>query len=319
MSESESSTKFGGVFQNKSDQSKVGNPSAATKQTKKKKHIRLPSVSFPKDWRFQNYKAADGSRPRTDAVGMRLASSAAVPPIESEKPRHTRRRLPFRKRKATEKPGLHLAAQHFLPEESNEELKSNKVTFETAIEVLDGSEKGNEENVASVRSEDEEKEAFLALLADAVPKELVSDVTTNIQDPADIFSPETYPDVNCLAIIPNPEGYSDLVAVKTVPITGLAFNSVNTARSAVISSISQFEIRLFVRDFSLAKLVGLWSVIVSTAGDSFRQLLLYFVSPLIKRYPQCFKIQVKKRKRRSKCEGEAKVHTTQVQSITNEY
>ena len=309
MSEGTSS-RFGGVFQKKSDQRKADNPAT----TKKKKHRRLPSVRFPKDWKFHNYKADDGHRPSTEADepdGMQ-PSLKAVAPIEIEKPRKTRRRLPFGKSKAIEKPGLHSAAQCFLPEGSNAAPKPNKVQFETAIDILGCSEKGNEQIVESVRSEEEDKEAFLVLLADAVPKELVSDVTTNIQEPAGMFSQETLPDVNSAFVvtIPNPEGYSDLVAEKTSPIMGLAFNSLNRARVAAISSISQFEIHLSVRDFSLAKLIGLWSFIVSQASNSFRQLLLYFVSSLIKRYPQCFNLQVKKRKRLSKREEESKVHTT---------
>lgn len=308
MSEGASS-KFGGIFQKKGDQRKVDNPAT----TKKKKHRRLPSVRLPKDWKFHNYKADDGNRPSTEpdeADGLQPALKA-VAPIEIEKPRKTRLRLPFGKSKAIEKPGLHSAAQCFLPEGSDAAPKPNKVQFETAIDIIGCSENGNEQIVESVRSEEEEKEAFLVLLADAVPKELVSDVTSNIQEPAGMFSQETLPDVNSLVVtIPNPEGYSDLAAEKTSPIMGLPFNSLNRARVAAISSISQFEIRLSARDFSLAKLIGLWSFIVSQASNGFRQLLLYFVSSLIKRYPQCFNLQVTKRKRLSKREEESKVHTT---------
>ena len=308
------SPKFGGVLKKKRDQRKADDPAT----TKKKKHRRLPSVRFPKDWKFHNYKADDGNRPGTETAD----ESDGIPPvapIEIEKPRKTRRRLPFGKSKAIEKPGVHSAAQCFLPEGSNATPKSNKVTFETAIDFTGCSKDGNELIVESVRSVEEEKEAFLVLLKDAVPKDVISDVTTNIQEPAGMFSQETFPDVNSLVVtIPNPEEYSDLVAEKTSPIMGLAFNSLNRARVAAFSSFSHFEICLSVRDFSPAKLIRLWSFIVSKASDAFRQLLLYFVSSLIKRYPQCFNIQVKKRKRLSKPEEESKVHTTHTESISNE-
>ena len=288
MSESATS-KIGGMFKKK------WNPTAE----KKKKHKREPSVTLTKAWSHNKCEADDLNR-LTEADGEQITSNAATA-NPKEKSKNTRRRLPFGKPKSMKMRALNSpedATHEIFPEEalveSYEVEKTNEVKGEEENEIAERSEKGNQQNIQSGRPEDEEKDTFPELITEVVAVDLVPDIQ---EHDVPTLSPESCQDENT-PTIPNPEGYSDHEK-QISPLKELVFNE-NRDHVEAISSNSQCRISLYAYDFSFGKLIGLWSFVLGQASDCTKQLLLYFISSLIKRYPHCFKLQVKKIRRRSK-------------------
>lgn len=249
--------------------------------TKKKKHKKRPSVT----------SETECSQPETEVDGNQGASDDKVP-NEKEKPRSMRRRLPFGRQKSLEKHKLKPGAKGKVPEETAmdgaDAEPTNPVKFET-----DG------QNIQS-GSENEDKETLLSEIAETVPADQVSEIASKIEERASMLSHETYPDG-----IPNPEGQIALEKkMSLIPIT--------------ISSNFQWEICLYVYDYSLRMLMGAWSFVVSRASDVTEQLLLYFFSALVKRYPHSFKLQVKKKKRQRENALENEGQTAQAKTVATE-
>ena len=290
-------SKFSGIFQKKSEEEKVDNAAA----TKKKKHKKQPSVTLETDF-----------SPEIEADWKQGALDVMIP-SEKEKPRSIRRRLPFGKpqirKKHKLKPGAKGKAQEETAMDFDAELKGSTVKFEM------------EEHTIESSSEGESKEVLIIQIAEAIPAEPVSEIASKIEESGTMLSHETYSDESPLKIqIPNPEGYVAFEEkISLSPMTEI----VDRARDIAISSNFKFQwgICLYVCVYSLHMLVDLWSVFFTRASDATKQLLLYFISSLIKRYPQCFKQLAKterKKKRRSKNALEDKVQTAQAQSVANE-
>ena len=273
-------SKLSGIFQKKSEEEKVDNTAA----TKKKKHKKKPSLTSETD-----------CSPEIEVDGKQGASDVKVP-NEKEKPRSIRRRLPFGRQKSLEKhkPGAKGKVQEEAAMDADSEPKSPVKLLET-----DG------QNIQS-GSENEDKETLLSQIAEAIPADQVSEIASKIEEGANMLSHETCSDESPLKIqIPNPEGQVS-VDKKTslIPIA--------------ISSNFQWEICLYVYDYSLRMLMGMWSYVFSRASDATKQLFLYFISALVKRYPHCFKLQVKKKKRRRNNVLEDEGQTAQAKTVANE-
>ena len=130
------------------------------------------------------------------------------------------------------------------------------------------------------------------------PQDLIPDVASETQKNAGISTPDTCPDENP-AIVPNPEEEPSGFEDKISPLKELMFNEERASQVDAITSKFHCEVCLYIYDFSIGSLIGVWSFVVGLARDAMKQVLLYFILSLIKQYPHCFKVQVKKGKRRS--------------------
>ena len=174
---------------------------------------------------------------------------------------------------------------------SNEE-SSTEDGNKRKIETAEWKGEGDEKNIQNARSEIETKEALAVIIAEFVPQDLTQSVASECQE-----SPDTCLDEDTV-IIPYPEGHNDQDEM------GPSKEIECDEKQAHVNEISSN----FQRSFSLGNLIGLWRLVVSRASDATRQLLFCFVSFLIKRYPQCFK--VKKGKRQKNAQKEVMLSAT---------
>lgn len=312
MAESNSSRNLVGLFQKKSEKRKEENPNV----DKKKKHKRRYSVRLIKAWKFDKVESEiDPSR--TEGNGARNTVDTKVS-YEKEKPKNTRRRLSFRKPRASGQKEMNLnssedtteviqdeeAPPQSLP--TNELLKSNEHQGDSEQIDWELEDDGEEElscqadTVPEVLPEDEVKEVLLEMTAEVgvSPQDLIPDIASETQKNAGIPTPDTCPDENP-AIVSNPEEEPSGFEDKISPLKELMFNVERESQVDAISSKFHFEVCLYVYDFSIGSLIGVWSFVVGLARDAMKQVLLYFTLSLIKQYPHCFKVQVKKGKSRS--------------------
>lgn len=310
MAESNSSRNLVGLFQKKSEKRKEDDPNV----DKKKKHKRRYSVRLIKAWKFDKVESEiDPSRTGTEGNGARNTVDTKAS-FEKEKPKNTRRRLSFGKPRALGQKKLNssqdtteVVQDEEAPLQStsaNEVWKSNEHQSDSEqIEIRELEDDGEEElscqgdTVSEVPPEDEVKEVLLEMAAEigVSPQDLIPDVASETQKNAGISTPDTCPDENP-AIVPNPEeepsGFED-------KISPLMFNEERASQVDAITSQFHCEVCLYIYDFSIGSLIGVWSFVVGLARDAMKQVLLYFILSLIKQYPHCFKVQVKKGKRRS--------------------
>lgn len=306
MAESNSSRNLVGLFQKKSEKRKEDNPNV----DKKKKHKRRYSVRLIKAWKFDKVESEiDPSRTGTEGnAGRNTVDTKAS--YEKEKPKNTRRRLPFGKPRALGQKELsssedttEVVQDEEAPLQSmptNELWKSNEHQSDSEqIEIRELEDDGEEElscqgdTVPEIPPEVEVKEVLLEMAAEigVSPQDLIPDVASEMQKNAGISTPDTCLDENP-AIISNIED-------KLSPLKELMFNEEQASQVDAISSKFHCEVCLYVYDFSIGSLIGVWSFIVGLARHAMKQVLLYFILSLIKQYPHCFKVQVKKGKRRS--------------------
>ena len=237
--------------------------------------------------------------------------------FEKEKPKNTRRRLSFGKPRALGQKKLNssqdtteVVQDEEAPLQStsaNEVWKSNEHQSDSEqIEIRELEDDGEEElscqgdTVSEVPPEDEVKEVLLEMDAEigVSPQDLIPDVASETQKNAGISTPDTCPDENP-AIVPNPEEEPSGFEDKISPLKELMFNEERASQVDAITSKFHCEVCLYIYDFSIGSLIGVWSFVVGLARDAMKQVLLYFILSLIKQYPHCFKVQVKKGKRRS--------------------
>lgn len=306
MAESNSSRNLVGLFQKKSKKRKEDNPNV----DKKKKHKRRYSVRLIKAWKFDKVESEiDPSRTGTEGnAGRNTVDTKAS--YEKEKPKNTRRRLPFGKPRALGQKELsssedttEVVQDEEAPLQSmptNELWKLNEHQSDSEqIEIRELEDDGEEElscqgdTVPEIPPEVEVKEVLLEMAAEigVSPQDLIPDVASEMQKNAGISTPDTCLDENP-AIISNIED-------KLSPLKELMFNEEQASQVDAISSKFHCEVCLYVYDFSIGSLIGVWSFVVGLARHAMKQVLLYFILSLIKQYPHCFKVQVKKGKRRS--------------------
>ena len=309
MAESNSSRNLVGLFQKKSEKRKEDDPNV----DKKKKHKRRYSVRLIKAWKFDKVESEiDPSRTGTEGNGARNTVDTKAS-FEKEKPKNTRRRLSFGKPRALGQKKLNssqdtteVVQDEEAPLQStsaNEVWKSNEHQSDSEqIEIRELEDDGEEELSCQgdTVSEDEVKEVLLEMAAEigVSPQDLIPDVASETQKNAGISTPDTCPDENP-AIVPNPEEEPSGFEDKISPLKELMFNEERASQVDAICSKFHCEVCLYVYDFSIGSLIGVWSFVVGLARDAMKQVLLYFILSLIKQYPHCFKVQVKKGKRRS--------------------
>ena len=134
---------------------------------------------------------------------------------------------------------------------------------------------------------------------------------TIIDVPEDVGS-----EIKSLVPVPACPTVEDISSVKTtiqtgiegtkeiVPSTGILGEAFTNLKQLVInnekllhvnpSGSFQYVVNLYSSDFGLAKLIGFWSFLLNRASEATRQVLVYFITSLIKRYPQCFKVHLQK-------------------------
>lgn len=296
---------FGGIFHKKTDK-RDGEKSAPEKKEKKekKKHKRQPSIASTKAWRLQNCEEL------SEADGAQISSEVRAP-NEKEKPTNLRRRLPFGKAKPTKKKEnstedkqdifLEDSASH-----SNEGVQSSDRKDEKEI----GQQKFNEYESGPV---DEVGESWVVLTPTehVVSPDFTSKVFSETKETESSILEKTCPieDNNTVkTIIPKPEGPKN-EAEKIAWSTAILWEAFTHLKQLVLndeklvhvdaeSSSSHYEICLYAYDFSLAKLVALSSFLLTRASETSKQILVYCISSLIRKYPQCFKVQLKKKKQR---------------------
>lgn len=309
MAESNSSRNLVGLFQKKSEKRKEDDPNV----DKKKKHKRRYSVRLIKAWKFDKVESEiDPSRTGTEGNGARNTVDTKAS-FEKEKPKNTRRRLSFGKPRALGQKKLNssqdtteVVQDEEAPLQStsaNEVWKSNEHQSDSEqIEIRELEDDGEEELSCQgdTVSEDEVKEVLLEMAAEigVSPQDLIPDVASETQKNAGISTPDTCPDENP-AIVPNPEEEPSGFEDKISPLKELMFNEERASQVDAITSKFHCEVCLYIYDFSIGSLIGVWSFVVGLARDAMKQVLLYFILSLIKQYPHCFKVQVKKGKRRS--------------------
>ena len=326
MAESNSSRNLVGLFQKKSEKRKEDNPNI----DKKKKHKRRYSVRLIKAWKFDKVESEiDPSRTGAEGNGARNTVDTKAS-YEKEKPKNTRRRLPFGKPRALGQKELsssedttEAVEDEEAPLQStptNELWKSNEHQSDSEqIEIRELEDDGEEElscqgdTVPEVPPEDEVKEVLLEMVAEigVSPQDLIPDVASETQKNAGISTPNTCPDENP-AIVPNPEEEPSGFEDKISPLKELMFNEERASQVDAICSKFHCEVCLYVYDFSIGSLIGVWSFVVGLAKDATKQVFLYFISSLIKRYPHCFKVQLKKGKHRSQMAKPKKVTFSEI-------
>ncbi|KAL9981120.1 hypothetical protein ACROYT_G009784 [Oculina patagonica] len=304
MSAESSSPKrgFGGIFHKKTDK-RDGKKSAQEKKEKKekKKHKRQPSIASTKAWRLVNC----GELSEVD--GEKISSEVRAP-NEKEKPKNLRRRLPFGKAKppkknenSTEDKGdilLEDPASH-----SNEGEQSSERKDEKEI----GQQKVSEYESGPV---DETGESWVVLTPTdhAVSPDFTSKVFFETKETESSIPAKTCPtedDNSVKTIIPKPESPPEgpkgekIVSSTAIlweaftHLKGLVLNNEKLVHVDTESSSSRYEICLYAYDFSLAKVVALWSFLLTRASEASKQILVYCISPLIRKVSAVLQSSVK--------------------------
>ncbi|KAL9972394.1 hypothetical protein ACROYT_G018681 [Oculina patagonica] len=320
MSAESSSPKrgFGGIFQKKTDK-RDGEKSAPEKKEKKekKKHKRQPSIASTKAWRHENCEE------RSEVDGAQMSSEVTAA-NEKEKPKNLRRRLPFGKAKPPKKKENSTEDKQDIPQEDS---ASNSHEGERKDEKEFGQQKVSEYESGPV---DEVGESWVVLTPTdhVVSPDFTSKVFFETKETESSLPAETCPtedDNSVKTIIPKPEsppeGPKGEKIVSSTAILWEAFthlkqlvlNDEKLVRVDTESSSSRYEICLYAYDFSLAKLVAVWSFLLTRASEASKQILVYCISSLIRKYPQCFKVQLKKKKQRRNKDG-----PQEIASQTNE-
>lgn len=139
----------------------------------------------------------------------------------------------------------------------------------------------------------------------------VPDVSTEIQEFQSVVSDKIEPDGDeLMEVIKKVESLQNLQDKIGVPSTGtylevhamfkgLGLNTDNFLLASSISSLLQYEMSVCAYGFGLVKLDVLWNSLLNRAQqakEATRQVLVYFIRPLIKKYPHYFITAIKQRK-----------------------
>ena len=313
MSAESSTTKrrVSGIFQKKTEK-RDGEESVPEK---KKKHKREPSVVSTEAWRHEN---------REDLSELDDANSSVVKPLnEKEKHKTSRLRFSFRKVKPLKKKKrLTKDTQGILPGDPAPDSNEGE---QTAGQGTDEPDDNDEEIVNQDESEpaEEDEESWAVLTAEVVPQDFIPKFPSETKE-----MESSIPDTTCLVeddsiakpIIPKPAGPPEHLKGQEksiLPSAAILWGAFTHVKQLVlrndkladvdtVSSSSRYEVGLYVYDVSLAKLISLWSFLftpVTRASQTSKQILVYWVSSLIKKYPHCFKVQLKKKKQRREKEA----------------
>lgn len=303
MSESSSSKR--GLFHKKIEK-KDGEKSSESE--KEKKHKRQTSMASSKAWRLETPKELS----EAEGAGAQITSNVKAPK-EKKRAKNLARRLSFGKGKkkkirfTEEKENIYLEepAPYSVEWELPSELNGKEGTVQQMVSQIEGSlEDGVEESwpaavTTVVVPEDVSSEIESLVPAQTCP---IDDITSAVK-----------------TTIPELEGVKEQEGM-IVPSTGNLGEAFTNLKQLVVnnekllhfipSGSFQYVVSLYTYDFGLAKLISFWSCLLTRASEATRQILVYCICSLIKRYPHCFKVTLKKMKQQQRKKEAAKPDTT---------
>ena len=309
---SESPAPKRGLFHKKIEK-KDGEKSVASEKTKGRKHKREKSVASSEAWRLETPEEHSEAEGATAEI-----TSSVKAPKEKKKTKNLAHRLSFGKGKKKK--------IRFTEEKENiylEEPAPYSIEWE-----LPGGESVKEGIVQRMVSQIEG-------ISEPEVEESLPAAVTIIDMPEDVGSA-----IGSLVPVPACPTVEDINSVKTtiqtelegpkaiVPSTGILGEAFTNLKQLVINNESllhvnpsgsfQYVVSLYSSDFSLAKLIGFWSFLLNRASEATRQVLVYLITSLIKRYPQCFKVHLQKvkehqRKKLAAAKQEAKAAETLIE------
>ena len=299
-----------GIFHKKSDKKDDENAKPEKKKLKKG-HKRQRSIASTEDWPIQS--SSESSDERTQTTDEKEKSKSRF-----------RHRLSFRRSKSQRK-----------KKHSAEKEKRDILPIEPALYSNTAVEQPNEFKLdvgeiiqQQLRPDVGVEEIVTAMGENIATPDLTTNVSTEIQEIQGSIADQTGPDVDTLMeTIKREESFKNLEE-KILPSTAisleglailkeLALNSEKLLLIDAISSLFQYEMSLCAYGFGLVKLNVLWSSLLSRAKrakEASRQVLVYLISPLIKKYPHCFKV-VKKRRRIKQAQKKIEAKTIEETAI----
>ena len=286
------------LFHKKIETTEDGEKSPASEKTKRRKHKREKSLASSEAWRPETPEEHSGA----EAAAAEITSNVKAPK-EKKKTKSLVHRLSFGKGKkkkirfTEEKENIYLEepAPYSIEWELPEEDSVKEGIVQQMVNQIEGISEPEESWPAAVTTV-------------AVPEDVGSEIESLIPVPAcpaveDIGSVKT-------TIQAKLEGPKEIVP--SAGILGEAFTNlkqlvINNEKLLHVkpSGSFQYVVSLYASDFGLAKLIGFWSFLLNRASEATRQVLVYFITSLIKKYPQCFKVQLQqiKEHQRKKCEA----------------
>ena len=300
MSESQSSKRS--LFRKKIEK-KDDEKSPASEKTKSRKHKWEKSMASSEAWHLENPEEHSEAEGATAEV-----TSTVKAPKEKKKAKNLAHRLSFGKGKRQKK------KIRFTEEKENiylEEPAPYAVEWELpeGDSVKEGIVQQMVSQIEGISEPEVEESWPAAVTAIDVPE----DVGTEIESLVPVPACPTVEDISSVKTTIQAELYGPKQIVpKTTGILGEAFTNlkqlvINNEKLLHVNPSGSFQyvVSLYASDFGLAKLIGFWSFLLNRASEATRQVLVYFITSLIKRYPQCFKVHLKKIKEHQRKKLEA--------------
>ena len=225
------------------------------------------------------------------------------PSDDKEKPKNLRRRLPFGKvkRKKAETSNLTDDESEVLVEYSGEvqglnEYEGENKDQEQVLEVTSG--------IQQHSGECEDKDVFRDVcevpldtevqpLGDLRSLDAPEISKTSHDRRANFFSHDEVP-----SIVVEPEVQPGKAGFYLIPWSPIFSKIFLPLKELVLNGDKRqaYNICFTTADIGMAKLLGFCSFLANQASETSRQVLLYFITSLIKKYPHCFKVQIKQTK-----------------------
>ena len=285
-----------GIFHKKVE-NKDGEKSPASEKTKTRKHKREKSMASPETLRLETPEEHSEAEGATAEI-----TSNVKAPKEKKKAKNLAHRLSFGKGKKKK--------IRFTEEKENIYLEEPApYSIEWELPEGDSVKEGLVQQMVSQIEGIPEPKAEEALPAAVTIIDVPEDIESLVPVPA-------CPTVEDISSAVNTTIQVELEGPKAiVPSTGILGEAFTNLKQLVInnekllhvnpSGSFQYVVSLSASDFGLAKLIGFWSCLLNRASEATRQVLVYFITSLIKRYPQCFKVQLKKIKEHQRKKLEA--------------
>ena len=285
-----------GIFSRKVE-NKDGEKSPVSEKTKTRKHKREKSMASSETLRLETPEDHSEAEGATAEI-----TSNVKAPKEKKKAKNLAHRLSFGKGKKKK--------IRFTEEKENIYLEEPApYSIEWELPEGDSVKEGLVQQMVSQIEGIPEPKAEEALPAAVTIIDVPEDIESLVPVPA-------CPTVEDISSAVNTTIQVELEGPKAiVPSTGILGEAFTNLKQLVInnekllhvnpSGSFQYVVSLSASDFGLAKLIGFWSFLLNRASEATRQVLVYFITSLIKRYPQCFKVQLKKIKEHQRKKLEA--------------
>lgn len=297
MSESPSPKR--GLFQKKIE-NKDGEKSPASEKTKTRKHKREKSIASAEAQRLETPEDNSGAEGATAEI-----TSNVKAPKEKKKTKNLAHRLSFgkgRKKKI-----------RFTEEKENIYLEEPApYSIEWELPEGDSVKEGHVQQMVSQIEGIQEPKVEESLPAAVTIIDVPEDVGSEIESLVPVPACPTVEDISSVKTTIQAELDGPKEIVPSTGILGEAFANlkqlvINNEKLLHVNPTGSFQyvVSLYASDFGLAKLIGFWSFLLNRASEATRQVLVYFITSLIKRYPHCFKVQLKKIKEHQRKKLEA--------------